>query len=173
MTLLGQCRFEKEPRLYEPSQSAQLFNVKVFWYWIFNALVHSVLLYWLPMFTYQGDVIWGNGRDGGYLVLGNIVYTYVVVTVCLKAGLVTNSWTWLTHCSIWGSMVLCNIWPALPVGAVFTGMDDMIFSSPAFWLGLFLIPITALLPDVVVKVDKEPLSRTSQPPHPIKESRSS
>ncbi|XP_038106522.1 probable phospholipid-transporting ATPase IA isoform X6 [Culex quinquefasciatus] len=170
----------KEPRLYEPSQSAQLFNVKVFWYWIFNALVHSVLLYWLSMFTYQGDVIWGNGRDGGYLVLGNIVYTYVVVTVCLKAGLVTNSWTWLTHCSIWGSMVLwfvfifiySNIWPALPVGAVFTGMDDMIFSSPVFWLGLFLIPITALLPDVVVKVIKN-RKQDIATPHPIKESRSS
>ncbi|XP_062717101.1 probable phospholipid-transporting ATPase IA isoform X7 [Aedes albopictus] len=170
----------KEPRLYEPSQSAQLFNVKVFWYWIFNALVHSVILYWLPMFSYQGDVIWGNGRDGGYLVLGNIVYTYVVVTVCLKAGLVTNSWTWLTHCSIWGSMVLwfmfifiySNIWPTLPVGAVFTGMDDMIFSSPAFWLGLFLIPITALLPDVVVKVIRN-RNQSIATPHPIKESRSS
>lgn len=31
---------------------------------------------------------------------------YVVVTVCLKAGLITNSWTWLTHCSIWGSIGL-------------------------------------------------------------------
>lgn len=27
------------------------------------------------MYAYQGDVLWGNGRDGGYLVLGNIVYT--------------------------------------------------------------------------------------------------
>jgi phospholipid-transporting ATPase len=58
------------------------------------------------MCAYKGDVIWGNGKDGGYLVLGNIVYTYVVVTVCLKAGLVTNSWTWMTHCSIWGSIGL-------------------------------------------------------------------
>lgn len=27
------------------------------------------------MYAYKGDVLWGNGRDGGYLVLGNIVYT--------------------------------------------------------------------------------------------------
>lgn len=27
------------------------------------------------MYAYQGDVLWDNGRDGGYLVLGNIVYT--------------------------------------------------------------------------------------------------
>lgn len=80
----------------------------------------------MPMYAYFGDVIWSSGRDGGYLVLGNMVYTvtlkvnfelekmssryislqYVVVTVCLKAGLITNSWTWLTHCSIWGSILL-------------------------------------------------------------------
>jgi phospholipid-transporting ATPase len=27
------------------------------------------------MYAYYGDVIWGNGREGGYLVLGNMVYT--------------------------------------------------------------------------------------------------
>jgi phospholipid-transporting ATPase len=27
------------------------------------------------MYAYQGAVVWGNGRDGGYLVLGNMVYT--------------------------------------------------------------------------------------------------
>lgn len=38
-------------------------------------MVHSVILYWMPMFAYYGDIIWSNGRDGGYLVLGNMVYT--------------------------------------------------------------------------------------------------
>lgn len=27
------------------------------------------------MYAYYGDVIWSNGREGGYLVLGNMVYT--------------------------------------------------------------------------------------------------
>jgi len=66
----------RNPRLYENFQSARLFNVKVFWIWIGNALVHSIILYWLPMFAY-GDVIWANGREGGYLVLGNMVYTVI------------------------------------------------------------------------------------------------
>jgi len=94
----------KYPALYKPSQNADLFNVKVFWVWILNSLAHSVLLYWLPLFAAEKDVIWSNGREGGYLLLGNIVYSYVVVTVCLKAGLVTNAWTKLTHLAIWGSI---------------------------------------------------------------------
>lgn len=63
------------PALYKPSQSALLFNVKVFWIWIINALIHSIMLFWLPMWAYDNEVIWGNGKSGSYLVLGNIVYT--------------------------------------------------------------------------------------------------
>lgn len=65
----------KFPALYKPSQSAKLFNVKVFWIWIGNALLHSIFLYWLPMLSYKEEIVWGNGKSGGYLVLGNMVYT--------------------------------------------------------------------------------------------------
>ena len=65
----------KYPALYKPSQNAKLFNVKVFWVWIINALIHSIMLFWLPVLAYRTEIIWGNGRVGDYLVLGNIVYT--------------------------------------------------------------------------------------------------
>jgi phospholipid-transporting ATPase len=51
------------------------------------------------------DIVWSNGKDGGYLILGNAVYTYVVVTVCLKAALETYSWTWLSLLAIGGSVL--------------------------------------------------------------------
>lgn len=44
-----------------------------------NALFHSALLYWLPLMALEQDVAWGNGRDGGYLLLGNFVYTVSVM----------------------------------------------------------------------------------------------
>lgn len=83
----------------------------------------------------------------------------MVVTVCLKAGLITTSWPCLTHWAIWGSIAMwflfilaySNIWPTIPVGAEFVGMAKMLFTSPTFWLGLFLIPTTAILIDVVIK----------------------
>ncbi|KAG5877929.1 hypothetical protein JTB14_004182 [Gonioctena quinquepunctata] len=148
------------PKLYKPSQSGELFNIKVFWIWIINGLFHSAILFWLPMLACQHDILWVGGRDGGYLVMGNCVYTYVVVTVCLKAGLVTNSWTWLTHCAIWGSIVLWFLfiiiyslfWPTIPFGSVMSGMYIMLFSSAVFWLGLIVIPIITSLPDIAIKV---------------------
>ncbi|XP_004444374.1 probable phospholipid-transporting ATPase IA isoform X3 [Drosophila pseudoobscura] len=150
----------KYPMLYKPSQNAKLFNVKVFWIWIFNALLHSVFLFWLPMAAYSSDTIWRDGKTNDYLMMGNMVYTYVIVTVCLKAGLITNSWTWLTHMAIWGSIVLwfgfvliySHCFPTFNIGSNFPGMDIMMLSTPVFYLGLVLVPITTLLIDVICKL---------------------
>ncbi|KOC64948.1 putative phospholipid-transporting ATPase IA [Habropoda laboriosa] len=151
------------PGMYATKNTGESsFNIKVFWIWIANALIHSSLLYWLSLMALKEGVVWGNGRDGGYIVLGNFVYTYVVVTVCGKAGLIINSWTWVTHLATWGSIVLwflfifiySNFWPPLNVGAVMLGNDRMLFSSPVFWLGLVLIPSAVLLLDVTVKAVK-------------------
>ncbi|XP_030750728.1 probable phospholipid-transporting ATPase IA isoform X1 [Sitophilus oryzae] len=148
------------PELYKPSQSGELFNIKVFWLWIINSLVHSALLFWLPMLAARYDILWISGKEGGYLVFGNCVYTYVVVTVCLKAGLITNYWPWPTHCAIWGSIVLWFLfviiyslfWPTIPIGSVMCGMYIMLFSTAVFWLGLFAIPVITIVPDFVTKV---------------------
>jgi magnesium-transporting ATPase (P-type) len=72
------------PTLYKMSQSGQLFNVRVFWVWIGNAMLHSLLLYWLPLLAFQQDVVWGHGRDGGYLVLGNTVYSVSQALLVLR-----------------------------------------------------------------------------------------
>lgn len=51
------------------------------------------------------------------------------------------------------SSVTCsNVWPTIPVAAVFVGMDQIVFSSPVFWMGLFIIPVATILVDIVVKV---------------------
>ncbi|KAH8401387.1 hypothetical protein KR009_005099 [Drosophila setifemur] len=148
------------PLLYKTSQNAKLFNVKVFWIWIFNALLHSVFLFWLPLCFYKVDVIWGDGKTSDYLLMGNLVYTYVIVTVCLKAGLITNSWTWLTHLAIWGSIVLwfvfllvySHVWPLFNFASNFQGMDVQLLSTPVFYFGLVLVPVTTLLVDVICKL---------------------
>ncbi|KAK4886421.1 hypothetical protein RN001_002692 [Aquatica leii] len=152
----------KYPKLYKPSQNGELFNVKVFWVWVFNGMIHSAFLFWFTLLACEHDILWMNGRDGGYLLLGNCVYTYVVVTVCYKAGLVTNYWTWPTHFAIWGSIVLwilfliiySNFWPVIPIGNIMTGMYIMLFTSAIFWLGLLLIPTVTITPDFVYKVIK-------------------
>ena len=94
----------KYPSLYHSSQKSEYFNLKVFWTWIGTSILHSMFLYWITMHCYGYGIVWSNARDSDYLVMGNMVYTYVVITVCCKAGLEMESWSWISHLFIWGSI---------------------------------------------------------------------
>lgn len=84
----------KNPSLYRMQIEDQSYSIRKFWMWIGTAFWHSLFLFWFTYFIIYHDTLWESGKsDGGHLVFGNILYTYVVVTVCLKAGLEMNSWT--------------------------------------------------------------------------------
>ncbi|WAQ97991.1 AT8A1-like protein [Mya arenaria] len=156
------------PELYKYSQNAQQFNVKVFWMWIANAIYHSILLFWMPILALQQDVAFSDGKVGNYLFVGNFVYTYVVVTVCLKAGLETSAWTWLTHLAIWGSIaswflfliVYSHVYPHINLAPEMLGMDSMVLGCSIFWMGLLLIPFTCLIRDIAWKVLRRTMFKT-------------
>ncbi|XP_068571258.1 probable phospholipid-transporting ATPase IA isoform X2 [Cebidichthys violaceus] len=165
------CRKEnmlKYPELYKTSQNAMGFNTKVFWAHCLNGLFHSVILFWFPLKAFQHDTVFGNGRTPDYLLLGNMVYTFVVITVCLKAGLETSSWTMFSHIAIWGSIglwvvffiIYSSLWPLIPLAPDMSGEAEMMFSSGVFWMGLVFIPITSLVFDVAYKVVKKVCFKT-------------
>ncbi|XP_033615751.1 phospholipid-transporting ATPase IB-like isoform X2 [Fukomys damarensis] len=128
-----------------------------------NALVHSFILFWLPMKILEHDIVLPHGRTADYLFLGNCIYTYVVVTVCLKAGLETMSWTKFTHLAVWGSIIIWLVfftiysyfWPTIPVAPEMAGQASVILVSPCFWLGFVLVPTTCLINDVFWKLLQE------------------
>ncbi|XP_058252929.1 probable phospholipid-transporting ATPase IA isoform X2 [Hemibagrus wyckioides] len=165
------CRKEnmlKYPELYKTSQNAQGFNTKVFWAHCLNGLFHSVILFWFPLKAFQHDTVFGNGKTPDYLLLGNMVYTFVVITVCLKAGLETSSWTMFSHIAIWGSIglwvvffgIYSSLWPLIPLAPDMSGEADMMFNSGVFWMGLFFIPVTSLVFDLAYKVIKKACFKT-------------
>uniref|UniRef100_A0A1A7YXS2 Phospholipid-transporting ATPase n=1 Tax=Iconisemion striatum TaxID=60296 RepID=A0A1A7YXS2_9TELE len=165
------CRKEnmlKYPELYKTSQNAMGFNTKVFWAHCLNGLFHSVILFWFPLQAFQHDTVFGSGQTPDYLLLGNMVYTFVVITVCLKAGLETSSWTMFSHIAIWGSIVLwvvffiiySSLWPIITLAPDMSGEATMMFSSGVFWMGLFFIPVTSLIFDVAYKVVKKACFKT-------------
>ncbi|XP_064193992.1 phospholipid-transporting ATPase IA-like [Anguilla rostrata] len=165
------CRKEnmlKYPELYKTSQNAMGFNTKVFWAHCLNGLFHSVILFWVPLQAFRHDTVFGNGRTPDYLLLGNMVYTFVVITVCLKAGLETSSWTMFSHIAIWGSIglwvvffvVYSSLWPLIPLAPDMSGEEYMMLSSGVFWMGLFFIPVTSLAFDVLYKVVKRSCFKT-------------
>ena len=61
------------PVLYKPEYNS--FGLRIFFLWVGNSILHSILLFWLGRYLVGNGAVWESGRDGGYLVLGNFVYT--------------------------------------------------------------------------------------------------
>ncbi|XP_029698644.1 phospholipid-transporting ATPase IB isoform X2 [Takifugu rubripes] len=143
------------PQLYRITQNAEGFNTKVFWGHCINALIHSIILFWFPLKMLEHDSPFSDGLGNDYLFVGNMVYTYVVVTVCLKAGMETTAWTRFSHLAVWGSMILwmvffafySAIWPTLPIAPDMRGQAGKVMQCWHFWLGLVLVPTMCLLKD--------------------------
>uniref|UniRef100_A0A8C3TX47 Phospholipid-transporting ATPase n=1 Tax=Catharus ustulatus TaxID=91951 RepID=A0A8C3TX47_CATUS len=130
------CRKEnmlKYPELYKTSQNALDFNTKVFWVHCLNGLFHSFILFWFPLKALQHE-----------FSLCLSLLKFVVLTVCLKAGLETSYWTLFSHIAIWGSIALwvvffgiySSLWPVIPMAPDMSGEAAMMFSSGVFWMGL-------------------------------------
>ncbi|XP_031816631.1 phospholipid-transporting ATPase IB isoform X2 [Sarcophilus harrisii] len=156
------------PQLYRITQNAEGFNTKVFWGHCINALIHSIILFWGPMKVLEHDAVFASGRVIDYLFVGNIVYTYVVVTVCLKAGLETRAWTKFSHLAVWGSIALwlaffgvySTFWPVIPLAPDMVGQAGMVLKCGYFWLGLLLVPGACLLKDLAWTAAKHTYNKT-------------
>jgi len=150
----------KYPELYGCTQQSSDYNTYVFWQMAAGALLHSFLLFFLPTIVLEKSSLLPNGKMHSYLFLGNFIFTFVCITVSLKAGLEFNSWTKWTHISVWGSIgfwfLFCIIYqyffPSIPAGDVFYAIFWNMCESPHFWVGCLLFPIITLYRDVIFKV---------------------
>lgn len=43
--------------------------------WIALSLWHSILLFFLSYALFAHEIVWAEGRSGGWLILGNACYT--------------------------------------------------------------------------------------------------
>ncbi|XP_027445396.1 phospholipid-transporting ATPase IB-like isoform X5 [Zalophus californianus] len=141
---------------------------QVFWFQCLNALIHSFILFWMPMKMLEHDMVLQGGHTTDYLFLGNFIYTYVIVTVCLKAGLETLSWNKFSHLAIWGSILIwlvflaiySFVWPTIPIAPEMRGQVNMVLVCPHFWLGFFIVPIVCLILNLIWKLIINTCNRT-------------
>ncbi|KAI6188055.1 Phospholipid-transporting ATPase [Aphelenchoides besseyi] len=148
----------KNPQLYNIFQQRAFSNSR-FILWIGISLWHSILLYFLSYAVIGAEVTSSSGRDGGWLMLGNCAYTYVITTVSLKALLECDTWTSVIIVATFGSIFLwfifmaiySMIWPIVAIGSDMSGMARIMMTSPIFWAGLLFIPTSTLLVDFVIR----------------------
>jgi len=93
------------PEAYQELKRGHLLNYKTTFWWFFNAVWHSLVIYFVVYIIFQNDVIWDSGKTAGLWSLGYYVQTFAVLVVLLKLALETKHWVIVTHIGIWGSIV--------------------------------------------------------------------
>uniref|UniRef100_A0A4W3IKA7 Phospholipid-transporting ATPase n=1 Tax=Callorhinchus milii TaxID=7868 RepID=A0A4W3IKA7_CALMI len=157
------CRKEnmlKYPELYKASQNTLNFNTKVFWVYCLNGLFHSFILFWFPLKVFENGKQHRQTEIFSRILSGYFYFLYVVVTVCLKAGLETSSWTIFSHVAIWGSILIWLLffgiysvmWPTFSIASDIVGQASILLKSGVFWMGFIFIPIASLSMDLAFKV---------------------
>lgn len=82
------------PQLYTLGQRGEFFNVRSFWGWTMNAMVHSLILFFFVMAIARYDLVLSDGTVAGQWLVGTMLYTSVLMTVLCKAALITTQVTW-------------------------------------------------------------------------------
>ncbi|KAI7826157.1 hypothetical protein BC939DRAFT_395524 [Gamsiella multidivaricata] len=153
---------DRYPQMYMLGQKSEFFNVKTFWGWAFNAIYHSIILFFAVAFIFQNDLIMVNGTIGGEWIMSVTLYTAVLATVLWKAALVTDLWTKYAYISIPGSMIFwMGFFPLFAIiGAQvgltpeYFGIVGPLYSQPVFWLTIILLPLFCNLRDYTFKYMK-------------------
>ncbi|EPZ33774.1 P-type ATPase, cytoplasmic N domain-containing protein [Rozella allomycis CSF55] len=90
---LGARQLDNYPQLYQSGIQKSFFNVKVFWTWTFNAIIHSLTLFLFLFYLGFNEIILSTGSSAGLWFLGLIIYTSEIITVLYKAALLIDYYT--------------------------------------------------------------------------------
>ena len=110
----------KYPQLYGAGQREEAYNKKLFLLTMLDTLWQSMTIFWPPLFAY-----WSSTVD--VESIGDLWTLAVVILVNLHLAMDVVRWNWLTHVSIWGSIVATFISVMIL---------DAIPTLPGYWYAL-------------------------------------
>jgi phospholipid-transporting ATPase len=136
------------PKLYSAGYREESYNMCLFWLTMIDTLWQSLVLFYVPVFTYTDSTIdiWS---------IGSLWTIAVVILVNVHLAMDIQRWVMFTHVSIWGSLVItyaCVVIldsiPAFPnYGTIYN-----LANSPSYWLSILLITVVGMLPRFIFKV---------------------
>lgn len=136
------------PKLYGAGHRHEAYNLHLFWITMLDTLWQSLVLFYVPLFTYKDSSIdiWS---------MGSLWTIAVVVLVNVHLAMDIHRWVFITHIAVWGSIVITYacmvVLDSIPVFPNYWTIYRMA-KSPTYWIAILLITVVALLPRFVLKV---------------------
>ncbi|KAE9417253.1 hypothetical protein Angca_007598, partial [Angiostrongylus cantonensis] len=89
------------PSLYHSFQKRS-FSIMQFLLWIGMALLHSLSLFFLSYGYLNSQVVWSNGRTGGWVNFGNSVYTiFPTISTRIGGSMTGMAWIMMSSSLFW------------------------------------------------------------------------
>ncbi|KAI3654342.1 hypothetical protein MP228_001061 [Amoeboaphelidium protococcarum] len=126
-------------------------NAKFFIY-ILESLWHSLVCFFIPVWTYGEGPSNQSGLTMSGTHLGTVMAISAIIVVNLSVGLDNHSWTWLIHVAIWGSCAVIFlytlVYSSIPQSPIL-GLTPELYPDPQFWLNVVVCIILSLGPRFV------------------------
>ena len=144
--------FLKNPNTYFQGPTNKLFNVKVFWQWIFFGVWQSGVLLFFTLWAIGDNFLEKNNAFTlNFWGVGMAVYGFVIVLTNLKVLIMSSQHSILSLIIIFGSILLYIISYVITSSEVHSfddyGTFDRNFSSGNFYFVFFLLLISTTLID--------------------------
>ncbi|KAG4992835.1 hypothetical protein JHK87_026292 [Glycine soja] len=136
------------PKLYGAGHRQEAYNMQLFWITMMDTVWQSLVLFYIPLFTYKDSSIdiWS---------MGSLWTIAVVILVNVHLAMDINRWVLITHVAIWGSIIITYgcmvVLDSIPVFPNYWTIYHLA-RSPTYWITILLIIIVALLPRFTCKV---------------------
>lgn len=87
------------PKLYGSGHRQEAYNVPLFWITMLDTLWQSLVLFYVPLFTYKESTIdiWS---------MGSLWTISVVILVNVHLAMDIHRWVFITHLAVWGSIII-------------------------------------------------------------------
>ncbi|KAL4312805.1 hypothetical protein GQ457_01G035920 [Hibiscus cannabinus] len=138
----------KYPKLYGAGHRHEAYNLQLFWITMIDTLWQSLVLFYIPLFTYKESSIdiWS---------IGSLWTIAVVILVNMHLAMDIRRWVFITHAAVWGSIIITYacmvVLDSIPIFPNYWTIYHLA-KSPTYWLTILLIIIVALLPRFLFKV---------------------
>lgn len=89
----------KYPKLYGVGHRQEAYNLQLFWITMVDTLWQSLVIFYIPLFTYKESTIdiWS---------MGSLWTISVVILVSIHLAMDIQRWAVITHVAVWGSIVI-------------------------------------------------------------------
>ncbi|XP_068668608.1 phospholipid-transporting ATPase 1-like [Aristolochia californica] len=136
------------PKLYGAGHRQESYNFNLFWITMIDTLWQSLVLFYIPLFTYRESEIdiWS---------MGSLWTISVVILVNFHLAMDVQQWILITHLATWGSILITYICmvalDSIPIFPNYWTIYHLVVSE-SYWLTIALIMVVALLPRFLFKI---------------------